>query len=259
VNKNPGTDKNWTPYSSDLLTYRFKLFERFCLPSMKNQTNQNFKWLVFFDKHTPTKFKEKIIGYQKWEKFIPCYVDSNFARVFPQIILPYIHASSKYVISTRIDNDDMISKDFIQKVKNNFEPDNLFLNFPNGYIYSYCKNKLYIRTDYSNPFISFIERIQDFKTVWCNDVDRLRSVARIKQIKEKPSWIQVVHGNNVANRIHWYRTRVPLISMRPDFCTDFFGSLENENIFYIRLRSLFTAWYEIITDFKKKIDISRYS
>jgi hypothetical protein len=34
------------------LVHRFDLFDKFCFPSVRNQSNLNFKWLVFFDVDT---------------------------------------------------------------------------------------------------------------------------------------------------------------------------------------------------------------
>ncbi len=40
----------------------FERFERYTVPSIKNQKCRNFKWLVLFSKDTPTVYLEKIQG-----------------------------------------------------------------------------------------------------------------------------------------------------------------------------------------------------
>jgi hypothetical protein len=73
-------------YGSDLgvspewLNRRFELFDKFCYPSVRVQSNQNFKWILFCNSLTPDIFKDKLKEYSKWENFIPVYVDkfSNF-------------------------------------------------------------------------------------------------------------------------------------------------------------------------------------
>ena len=42
------------------LLHRFELFERYCLPSMAAQANQDFRWFLFFDEATPSQFRERI-------------------------------------------------------------------------------------------------------------------------------------------------------------------------------------------------------
>ena len=52
--------KNNTPILTESwLEDRFDLFENFCYLSVRNQTNINFQWWVFFDTKTPTRFRER--------------------------------------------------------------------------------------------------------------------------------------------------------------------------------------------------------
>ena len=46
------------------LEHRFALFENYCLPSIKNQTCQEFVWIVLFDSTTPDIFKNRIADYE---------------------------------------------------------------------------------------------------------------------------------------------------------------------------------------------------
>ena len=39
---------------------RFWLFENYCLPSVVNQSNQNFIWCLYFDIETTEKYKQRI-------------------------------------------------------------------------------------------------------------------------------------------------------------------------------------------------------
>jgi hypothetical protein len=51
-NNNKILDESWTKH-------RFEIFEKYCLPWINNQTNNNFKWLFYFDINTKTPFKKK--------------------------------------------------------------------------------------------------------------------------------------------------------------------------------------------------------
>ena len=56
------TSKNNIPVlTEEWLERRFKLFETFCFPSVKHQSNQNFTWFVYFDVDTPKVFKDRIL------------------------------------------------------------------------------------------------------------------------------------------------------------------------------------------------------
>lgn len=73
--------------STAWLEHRFELFERFCLPSIQNQTIKSFHWIVLFDSSTPDRFKDIIKGYQKkCPQLMPIFVapknGEHFAEIF---------------------------------------------------------------------------------------------------------------------------------------------------------------------------------
>lgn len=60
----------------EYLTKRFELFERFCFCSMRNQSCQDFLWLVLFDSRTPECFKQINEKWHKdWSNYLPIYID----------------------------------------------------------------------------------------------------------------------------------------------------------------------------------------
>ena len=54
------TRSGYKPLTEEWLDDRFKLFRTYVLPSYKNQTNQNYIWLTFFDTNTSDKFRKII-------------------------------------------------------------------------------------------------------------------------------------------------------------------------------------------------------
>ena len=58
--KNPDNNPMRRILDEDYLEERFSIFEKYTLPSMKQQTNQNFTWIILFHKNTPNSFKKKI-------------------------------------------------------------------------------------------------------------------------------------------------------------------------------------------------------
>lgn len=72
--------------SKEWLEHRFALFERYCLPSIKSQTCQEFEWIVLIDSTTPERFKERIAEYQReCKQLIPVYVEPERGRYFSEI------------------------------------------------------------------------------------------------------------------------------------------------------------------------------
>lgn len=230
---NPGTglDQQW-------LNHRFNLFEQFCYPSVREQSNQNFKWLVFFDSQTPEFFKNKIEKYSEWKNFIPVYIDGEITDcIYRAKVLSNLAAGSEYLITTRLDNDDAICKDFVKIIQENFhEQEFEFINFTYGYVLRGVK--LYLYKYLNNPFMSLIERINEltvngFKTIFCGKHNELSSMGCIIQSKTTPTWLQVIHERNIDNRVRGIRQ--PLKRLNDEFSINI-GSIslpENQLMFWL--------------------------
>lgn len=121
--------------SNSWLEKRFELFENFCFNSVKNQTNQNFKWLVFFDINTPDEYRIKIDSFkEKFSNFYPIFIDgmSNFLPSIVENIKKM--DENPFIITSRLDNDDCIHKDYVNTVQSYFDnQDFMAVDFIDGY------------------------------------------------------------------------------------------------------------------------------
>ena len=117
------------------------------------------------------------------------------------IIEKYVPTDCKFLITTRVDNDDAVRKDFIQMVQNRFHgQDAEAIVFPLGY--QLYEGNVYLDYSAGNHFISLIEKFQagSFRTVFVRPHDRLYQIAPVRKIVCRPTWLEVVHGGNIANR-----------------------------------------------------------
>ena len=213
----PGCEPDW-------LEKRFNLFDQFCFPSVYKQTNQNFKWLVFFDIDTPESFKQKISAYSnQWENFVPVYLDcplpyGEFPDDVRKIVRQSIPENCQHLITTWLDNDDAIHKDYVQMIQDNFkQQESETINFFFGY--QLCEGKLYFDFELSNHFISLIEKYNpdSFNTCLCRPHKELYEVCKsAKKIFCKPVWIEVVHGSNYMN-VYRRGFRVPTGKILEEF------------------------------------------
>lgn len=184
------------PASSEWFEHRFSLFERFCLPSVEAQTCTNFDWLVFCDPDIPTSFKARLGGYSR---VLPIYFRNVFNQGMVRAAVSEIARGSSHLITTRLDNDDAISRTFVECVQGNFHGQSFeFLNFTNGYIWE--DGRIWSGRHTSNAFISLVERVQDYLTVYCGNHMELNQRGPVAQISEPAAWLQVVHGRNLSNR-----------------------------------------------------------
>ncbi len=202
------TKNNEKVLSEEWLEERFDLFENYCLSSVKNQTNQNFKWLVFFDTDTPEVYKQKVEEYRRsYENFLPFFIDgmNNF---LPEIVKNIKELDSeKYIITSRLDNDDCIHQNYTEVIQSYFDQqDHHALDIIDGYTLETGKNtRLGVLMKLNNPFISLIEKKTNFKTVWFRDRHgSWKYEKNMTKIKNQRLWLSIIHSKNKVNRFSGY-------------------------------------------------------
>jgi hypothetical protein len=186
--------------NSEWLHARLALFQRYCLPSVAGQRNAEFHWLVFFDAESPQWFKEKVASYEPLVE--PIYIDGLATdEVLARKVAERGIETSPYLITTRLDNDDAISRDYMASVQLAFRGQNReFISFPFG-LQSF-RGHLYNVYWHSNPFLSLIEKVGqsgNITSVFCVAHDRVTERNSLKKVLSAPRWLQVLHGSNLAN------------------------------------------------------------
>ncbi len=201
--------KNQIVRDEKWLKHRFDLFENICFPSIQNQTNQNFKWFVFFDINTPKIYKEKVINYKnKYTNFYPFFfnAEKKYKNRIRYIINKFLDIDKGFIITTRLDNDDAFHEDAIDIIQANFiEKDQTLLNPIQGICLQLEPKFLISRINYSfNPFISYIEKAENFETVFKhrhNSWDTKN--INIIDLKKDVLWLQTIHNRNMLNNFRF--------------------------------------------------------
>ena len=206
-----GLDINGNPTGTDIwLKNRFELFEKFCLPSVARQTNQNFTWMVLFDHIGIPNHIHKIEAYKTvCPQFQPFFFDkltfSELLKKLTEAISLLLNDYDEYVLTTRLDNDDAIHIEMIETLQSCFPKKNCYINFPYGYLYDTRDEKTYLLRRNNTHFVTRIESTKgDFRTVMQGNhihIDQLAPVYNVKTDKINPKWIEVVHNANVLNAI----------------------------------------------------------
>lgn len=204
------------------LEHRFLLFEKYCLPSIKNQMCQEFEWIVLFDSTTPERFKEKINTYQKeCPQFIPVFVEPENGRYFAEIFREQIvkrlcskenqNENEKRLLTTYLDNDDALNVRFVEDLQQRAlsAADGTFFYYDEGY-------QLYIDYNYmmmihypKNHFVSVVENGNPttLKGIFGYGghfhIDKIEGV-KIERIKNQPMWCEVVHEKNMINDANFF-------------------------------------------------------
>jgi len=106
------------PLDPDRLELRFKLFESACLPSVKAQTSQAFKWIIIVDKDLQPSFRTRLesllAGRQNY--YLHTY-DPHVRMDRLEWLAPYSEAPPQYVLTTNLDDDDALPDNFVSAVQ----------------------------------------------------------------------------------------------------------------------------------------------
>lgn len=214
--------------SAAWLEHRFTLFERYCLPSIKNQTCQEFEWIVLFDSTTPERFKERIAGYQReCKQLVPVYVEPEkgrcFSEIFKQEVVKRLGSNENdnvndnpsRVLTTYLDNDDALNVGFVEDIQKRALglSDGTFISYTDGY-QLYTDYKYMMRIHYPrNHFVSVVENGNPatVKTIYGYgshyNIDKIEG-ARIENVENLPMWCEVIHEKNMGNDAYFLGARM---------------------------------------------------
>lgn len=209
--KNPEwkfTKNNGTLLDDQWMMERMELFKNYCLPSVINQSNKNFKWLIYFDNTTSEQFKREIsLLTDHVQNIEVLYIDGMPA--FNDSIKNYVSQfanSEPYIITSRIDNDDCININFINEVQKTFKKqDFLAVDFYKGYTLQTSPKMILGKKDHIfNPFISLIEKNENPKTVWHYAHNMWKKEPRVIHVNNKRIWMSIIHEKNKVNEFYGY-------------------------------------------------------
>lgn len=240
------------PLSKEWLDQRFHIFETYCLPSIINQTNQNFIWVVCFDSDTPEDFKPRVEDISRsYSNFKPIYVDgfSSLKPAFLNYIGNNISENDEFIITTRADNDDILHKDFIKTIQELYLPQNkTVIDLSIGYQFILKKDKMELLSfrNKFNPFVSVIESTKnDFETVISKQHREWENSSSTIIYEESPLWIQLIHDQNLINKKNRslkkaYKFDHENFSLTQPISAESYGSVFLYNLINLPIRMILT-------------------
>lgn len=148
--------KTNNPFELNRLNARFNLFQKICYPSVINQTNTNFIWVILIDKHLPNNYKDLLYSILSTNKKIKIkVVEWNVNNQLGNA--KWLHPNTTEIITTRLDDDDAMHPNMISDIQNYYNNPKgrngkvCFITFPYGIRIEPYKKQLEIQ---NNPFIA---------------------------------------------------------------------------------------------------------
>jgi hypothetical protein len=187
----------------DWLKDRLDLFKKFTAPSLARQSELSFGWFIFIDIDSPLWMSEGIVEVAPGATLIPM---SSWSKAGVIGAIQNVRVD-EMILTTRVDNDDAVGRRFVEQVQEGASRATVgqFINLTFGW--QLAAGRCYRTFDLSNPFISRIERYDDFGTVFATGHHRAwKHPAGIRQIRCSPMWMQVIHSRNVSNQLTGIRS-----------------------------------------------------
>jgi len=201
------------PASEDWLRHRLHYFRDVCCPSIRSQTSRQFRWLVFFDSERESWFDDEIRRLSEDGLFEPVWVEGPFDSGIVASVAAE-HSSAEWLITSRIDNDDALSHDYVEAVQSQFREQAFeFINFQSG-LQMTDAGELFQTFDPSGAFISLIEKRtnEQPRCVYFSPHAEVGRHGTIRQVKSHPMWLQMIHGRNLGNAVQGIRASPAVLS-----------------------------------------------
>lgn len=210
--------------------YRLNIFENFTLPSLLGQTNKNFTWLISVNSVHKNLFKpflNKGIDIKLVKENAPCI---DFINTQPKV---------SYLITTRIDNDDALHKDYVDYIYSSFTK-NQTERLIDSRAFEITSDKKFLFLDrYSSigmvsPMVTLIKPINQYPisnsdTIYLKGHHELHFTYKFKDNEFTPyrGWIQNINEQNIFSKSRGYGN--PCVDLE-----DFNLSFENLEKCYIK-------------------------
>ena len=196
------------------------------------QTEKDFTWMVFFHSDTPEKYKKRVQEYKAlMQNFIPVYMKPEESiSHFDDYLYDFIkEQEEKWILTTRIDNDDLIAEDFIEKLQSavkEMKKEECFLSFlwginwdiQNGmtaymqYPYNHFVSILSSKAEKTRFVLQYTHTLIGetgipVYTIGKTEKHRVRwnnTKGLVTEAKRKPMWCEIIHETNYMNYMHYW-------------------------------------------------------
>lgn len=187
---------------ADWLEKRVELLERFTIPSMEAQSTPA-RWRVYCDLATPIIFRRHLIGLGKRHGFNVSLIGERFSdRVAGEdveIDLWCERLEPTHVITTKLDSDDILRTNTLQKIQEQFRGQSCqWIELTEGLELATEDGK-FRNSSHHCPCLSAIESYGERGLLTCYRLDYCkadRETVKPWQIKTLPAWCKVFHGDN---------------------------------------------------------------
>ena len=203
------------------LDWRLDLFDRFSWPSITEQTDQDFEWLMFTYGGTPPKHLDILQSYErKYDNLTLVFVPPDWQGVLRTMHSAFAERSTEgeITLTTRHEPDDALGLHVIRETKKRMELGH-FMCPKYGYMYDEQNDILYPHCYPKNCYIGYAEVARENGAI--ESVHKM-SHAKIEPViyicGDRPSWILTLHNDtNLDYYVKDHHAPVDMSVLKTDF------------------------------------------
>jgi hypothetical protein len=181
------------------LRQRVELFETYTIPSIASQTVP-LTWLVYLDPASPSWLLDRLDPWIQRGLFRPVLRATVSTDELVSDMTAAVPNRGDVLITTNVDNDDGVASDLAARLSSVSDPrPRCAIYLTRGLVKS--QDGVYLLTDRRNAFCSVRETWDQPVTAWSQYHNELGKAMPVLELGGAPGWLQVVHGNNVSNRV----------------------------------------------------------
>lgn len=189
------------------MQHRLDLFSRFCIPTVAGQSEKNFKWIIYCDTQTDELSLDIIQSLIRGIPGATTRLADDFNSMMNDLKLLILNVDTSFAITSRVDNDDGLGKNFIREVQKNFvEKDNTIINLNGGILYdeeqrilTEVRNKKY---NHYGSLIEGIKPVDNLVSILGYPHDKPPADYHIINVDFRFGWLKVIHTRNLSSRTH---------------------------------------------------------
>ena len=194
----PTLDNQW-------MQHRLSLFTRYCLPTIAGQSEKNFTWIIYCSSDTLPHDLQRI---EESVRLVPGTLVrrvSDPEQMLDDLRQEISSAPTSYIITSRVDNDDGLGKNYIKSIQEHFkEMDKLLLNPCGGILYDiHEKVMTQMKSSFKNHYTSLVEKKKsagNMLTVLGCAHDSPPEDLSIENIPGI-NWLKIIHERNLKSQL----------------------------------------------------------
>lgn len=211
--------KTTNVFEADYFEYRYNIFLNVTLKSFQQQTNKDFILLLLHSENMPADYKTRFLELEKANSFLY----NVFSEDTPEANKEAIRSSKEYaalendvVITFRIDNDDAVQNDFIERL-NYFLKSAFFgyaISTPALSIVKRISEKQYIVEEQNYPSnsigLAYVSNTEQYKTIMELGHHALinKTTPMVLSAERLTKQLQTINGENEMNVIEETKARI---------------------------------------------------